>query len=479
MSTADPPPPATTDPPPATTPPPAQTTTTTNSTIIVPATTGPPVTTPPTTTRDPPRTTTRNPPETTPYTTHYVTTVSVITITTVVPHTTMISGTVTTVFETLTTTTQILTAIPDPHQSPPPSGPAQNWPRRDRHLQTWQIITIVIAVLALFSACASVVLLGWMRKKRKEDKTKGVLGIGIEPWDEKEKGASVEGVQHQQQQQQQQHVHGGAGSSGDPQGFNGIWPTEAGPGAPYGHIQDGSGSTYNSGYPEPRGYSSDMYTYDLSGGGGEGGGVGSGVSEADYHGLYVGLVMSPQQQAQSLTRGHGTMGYYGPNYQDEHYSEGTDCYSTTQPRVQYPTPPSHNNSSSPTSAVGLLRHGESRAMESMDYVDGYGHGQEQHVVVPNRQSTVDYFADADSRRESHDGTQESATLGRLDSRRAGPGGVNLLWQDPSNDRRQRDLGGEGARGPEGEGDLNWKVELSRKSPQALRGEVLEGDKGKG
>ncbi|KAG0089744.1 hypothetical protein BGZ93_009012 [Podila epicladia] len=399
----------------------------------------------------------------------------------------MISGTATTVYETLTTTTQTPTVIPDPHQSPPPLEPAQNWPNRDHHLQTWQITTIVIAVLALISACASMVLLGWMRKKRKEDKTKGVLGIGLEPWDEKEKGPSVEGAQPQQQQhqQQQQHVNGGAGSSGDPQGFNGVWPTGAGSGAPYGHSQDSSSSTYNSGYPDLRGYSSDIYTYDLSGGGVGGGGIGAGVSEADYHGLYGGLVMSPQQQA-PLPHGHGNTRYYGPNYQDEHYPEGADYYSINQPRVQYPTPPSHNTSSSPTSAMGLLRQGESRAMESMDYVDGYGHGQEQHVGASNRQSSVDYFADSDSRQESHDGTQESATLGRLDSRRVGPGGVNLLWDDPSKDRGQRDRGGGqgggGARGPAGEGDLNWKVELSRKSPQALRGEageVLESDKGKG
>ncbi|KAG0330749.1 hypothetical protein BG000_011539 [Podila horticola] len=459
--------------PPVTTPPPA---TTLNPPTTPPPTrtTNDPVTTPPprTTTRDPPKTT--DPPETTPYTTQYVTTVSVITITTVVPHTTMISGTVTTVYETLTTTTQIPTVIPDPHQAPPPLGPTtQNWPNRG-HLQTWQIITIIIAVLALFSACASVVLLGWMRKKRKEDINKGVLAIGLEPWDEKEKGASGDGTQ-QYQHQHQQHVHGGAGSSGDPQGFNGMWPTGAGPGAPYGHSQDGSGSTCNSGYPEPRAYSSDMYTYDLS----VGGAMGSGVSGADYHGLYGGLGMLPQQQVQPLPHGHGR-GYYGPNYQDELYPEGTDYYSTTQPRVQYPTPPSHNNTS-PTSAAGLLKH-ESRAMENVDYVDGYGHGQELSMGGPSRPVTVDYLADTDSRHESHDGTQESATLGRLDSRRTGPGGVNLLWDDPSKDRGQNDVGGGEARGPEGDGDLNWKVELNRKSPQALRGEgveVLEGGKGKG
>lgn len=307
-----------------------------------------------------------------------------------------------------------------------------------------------------------------MRKKRKEDKNKGVLGIGLEPWDEKEKrGVSVDGAQHQHHLQ---HVHGGAGSSGDPQGYEGTMWQGGGPGAYGQHGQEGSGATYHSGYPEPhqRGYSSDLYAYDLSGG--------TAVSEADHHGLYGGLVMSPQQVAMP----HGGTGYYKPSY--DGYPEGAEYYSTTQP-VQYPTPPNPSNTSpnhsstSPNSASVPLRHGESRAMESADYVDGYGHGHTS-VGVPSREAMGDYM-DVNSQRESHDGTQDSATLGRLDSRRTGPGGVNLLWDDPSKDRGQ-DLG---VRGPEGEGELNWKVELSRKSPQALlRGEgevVSEDGKGKG
>ncbi|KAF9369695.1 hypothetical protein CPB97_003371 [Podila verticillata] len=362
----------------------------------------------------------------------------------------MISGTVTTVYETLTTTTQIPTVIPDPHQSPPP--PSHDWPNRSGHLQTWQITTIVIAVLALFSACASVVLLGWMRKKRKEDKNKGVLGIGLEPWDEKEKrGVSVNGTQHQHQHQ---HVHGGAG--GD-QGHDGTMWQGGGPGAFGQQGHEGSGPTYPSGYPEhQRGYSSDLYAYDLSGG--------SGMSEADYPGLYGGLVMSPQQA--SMPQGGG---YYRPSYDE--YPEGPKYYTATQP-VQYPAPPNHSNTS-PNSIS--TPQGENRVMESMDYVDGYGHGQTS-AGARNRQATGDYV-DVISQRESHDGTEDSATLG-WDSKWTGPGGVNLLWDDPSKDRGQKDLG---ARGPEGEGDLNWKVELSRKSPQALlrgEGEVVS-DEGKG
>lgn len=366
----------------------------------------------------------------------------------------MISGTVTTVYETLTTTTQIPTVIPDPQQSPPPLS--HDWPNRSGRLQTWQTATIVIAVLALFSACASVVLLGWMRKKRKEDKNKGMLGIGLEPWDEKEKrGVSVDGTQHQHQHQQ---AHRGAGS-GD-QGHDGTMWQGGGPGAYGQHGHEGSGSTYPSGYPEHQlGYSSDLYAYDLSGG--------SGVSEADYHGLYGGLVRSPQQASMPQEGG-----YYRPSYDE--YPEGSEYYSATQP-VQYPAPPNHSNTS-PNSISMPPGQGENRAMESMDYVDGYGHGQ-MSVGVPNRQATGDSM-DVNSQRESHDGTEDSATLG-WGSKRTGPGGVNLLWDDPSKDRGQKDLG---ARGPEGEGDLNCKVELSRKSPQALlrgEGDVSEGGKGKG
>ncbi|KAF9207667.1 hypothetical protein BGZ59_011045, partial [Podila verticillata] len=274
----------------------------------------------------------------------------------------MISGTVTTVYETLTTTTQIPTVIPDPQQSPPPLS--HDWPNRSGRLQTWQTATIVIAVLALFSACASVVLLGWMRKKRKEDKNKGA-------------------------------------GSGD-QGHDGTMWQGGGPGAYGQHGHEGSGSTYPSGYPEHQlGYSSDLYAYDLSGG--------SGVSEADYHGLYGGLVRSPQQASMPQEGG-----YYRPSYDE--YPEGSEYYSATQP-VQYPAPPNHSNTS-PNSISMPPGQGENRAMESMDYVDGYGHGQ-MSVGVPNRQAMGDSM-DVNSQRESHDGTEDSATLG-WGSKRTGPG----------------------------------------------------------
>ncbi|KAF9934894.1 hypothetical protein FBU30_010161 [Linnemannia zychae] len=218
-TTTEPPPsvPPTSDPPPPITttaaPPPPVTTTTTTTTTDPPVTTSndpvttasksPPETTTTTTTSServttrqtsPPVTTTNSPfppTETTPpYITQYITTVSVITITTLVPHTTIISGSVTTVFSIETTTSLQPTLIPDPHQPPPPLYP---WANRSG-LRMWQIGLVVACILLLLALCFAAIILGWFRRRRQElrDQEDKVLD-GLEPWNDPATAAAVMG----------------------------------------------------------------------------------------------------------------------------------------------------------------------------------------------------------------------------------------------------------------------------------------------
>ncbi|KAF8953400.1 hypothetical protein BGZ46_003215 [Entomortierella lignicola] len=104
---------------------------------------------------------------TTPYTTHYITTLSIITVTTIVPKTTIISGAGTTIYITETTTTPTPTVIPDPNQEPPPTLIDSN-NGNGKSLQTWQIILIVVACLVVGIAIGAVILVGHIKRKRRE-----------------------------------------------------------------------------------------------------------------------------------------------------------------------------------------------------------------------------------------------------------------------------------------------------------------------
>ncbi|KAF9135221.1 hypothetical protein BGW39_004153 [Mortierella sp. 14UC] len=147
-----------------------------------------------TTTREtpPPITTTEGPlPETTtatPYTTQYITTVSVITITTLVPHTIVISGAVTTVYSMETTTSLQPTLIPDPRQPPPPWTTIGN----RNGIRAWQIGLVVAIILILLALCLAAVILSWFRKRRQElrDQEDKVVG-SREPWNDPATAAAV------------------------------------------------------------------------------------------------------------------------------------------------------------------------------------------------------------------------------------------------------------------------------------------------
>ncbi|KAF9191728.1 hypothetical protein BGZ51_006784 [Haplosporangium sp. Z 767] len=150
---------------------------------------------------DPPATattTTTTTTSTTPYTTHYITTVTFVTVTTMIPQPTIISGSVTTVYSLRTTTYMMPTIIPDPSQPPPPTIYAYPSNQDHRGLQTWQLTLIIVAALVMLSACTSVFLVGWIREQRREKreeekKDDDLLPVGLEPWNDPATAAAVMG----------------------------------------------------------------------------------------------------------------------------------------------------------------------------------------------------------------------------------------------------------------------------------------------
>ncbi|KAF9980465.1 hypothetical protein BGZ65_005074 [Modicella reniformis] len=87
-----------------------------------------------------------------------------ITITTVIPKTTSISGRGTTVFVTETTSTPSPTIIQDPTQEPPPGTHIDS--NNEEGLKVWQTILIVAACLVVAMAIAAVFVVGRIKKRR-------------------------------------------------------------------------------------------------------------------------------------------------------------------------------------------------------------------------------------------------------------------------------------------------------------------------
>ncbi|KAK3845957.1 MAG: hypothetical protein J3R72DRAFT_434937 [Linnemannia gamsii] len=222
-----------------TTPDPPITTTTTDPPVITTTTTkDPPEAT--TTTKDPPvtrvtTTSSRDPPRSTttpPYTTRYVTTISIVTVTTIVPQTTVISGRGTTVYITRSTTSPVPTIIQDPTQEPPPTTQIDPLTKGDG-LQTWQITLIIVASLVIMSAMGAVVLVGRIKRQRRKRDSVLFNGDGLESVLGSEMGESGKsnrplfggggggagggggGGGHQQQQQQQYYLAAQGGNGGD------------------------------------------------------------------------------------------------------------------------------------------------------------------------------------------------------------------------------------------------------------------------
>ncbi|KAF8951876.1 hypothetical protein BGZ46_003759 [Entomortierella lignicola] len=126
---------------------------------------------------------------TTPYTTHYITTISLVTITTFVPQTTVISGKATTIYSTEITVSSVPTIIPDPSQPPPPltlyhgGGPLP-----------WQIALISVASSILVAGCISLIIFVRTRRRRNKDKhDTDLMSVGIETWSDPNKNMMVVG----------------------------------------------------------------------------------------------------------------------------------------------------------------------------------------------------------------------------------------------------------------------------------------------
>ncbi|KAF8930739.1 hypothetical protein BGZ58_008068 [Dissophora ornata] len=114
---------------------------------------------------------------TTPYTTHYVTTISYVTVTTVVPKTTVVSGRGTTIYVTETTTTPTQTVIPDPNQAQP--GTYLDTNNSGDGMKTWQITLIIVACLVVSMAVGAVCLVGWLKKRRRNRDRESMYSDGF------------------------------------------------------------------------------------------------------------------------------------------------------------------------------------------------------------------------------------------------------------------------------------------------------------
>ncbi|KAF9296478.1 hypothetical protein BGZ88_012589 [Linnemannia elongata] len=103
----------------------------------------------------------------------------------------MISGSVTVVYATETTTSLQPTIIQDPRQPPPPLSTYAN--RNGFH--PWQIGLIVALILVLLALCLAAVVLTWFRKRRREfrDQEDKVVG-SREPWNDPATVAAVMGT---------------------------------------------------------------------------------------------------------------------------------------------------------------------------------------------------------------------------------------------------------------------------------------------
>ncbi|KAG0373870.1 hypothetical protein BGX24_011154 [Mortierella sp. AD032] len=100
----------------------------------------------------------------------------------------MISGSVTTVFSTETTTSLQPTLIPDPRQPPPPSSTLTN----GNGIHAWQIVIVVAFILILLALCLAAMILSWFRRRRRElrDQEDKVVG-SREPWNDPATAAAV------------------------------------------------------------------------------------------------------------------------------------------------------------------------------------------------------------------------------------------------------------------------------------------------
>ncbi|KAG0344575.1 hypothetical protein BG004_004350, partial [Podila humilis] len=450
LTTTDspPPPPVTTEPPASQQPTVTEATTlvTTKSSTIEPppeeTSTTSRITNPPehiTTTSTTRRTTPPPPtPPTTPVLPPPIPLPSSVSLTTLSPTTITTATSRTTAHRTiLSNTSTTTTPVPDDADVDPPQ---QEWPNRmgtPGHLQTWQVITIFVAVLAMMSACASVLLLGRWRRRRRRKSDDG-------DYDDDENG-EYEG----------DSGGSGSGSEKNSSGFTGLERWEqvvkeakrngraVGGGDRYGSIScdddnrnDNSGANghYRGAFDDSTGYHGDSQGYSGVGGGGIWVGDGAGGSNSyeaqrdgsDYSHF---IPRSPEPKAYSGQGfSHDMMyacglpsagvdsggdGYYGTHYMNEQYS--AEYYAQGQRAGQgFYTEAPH-----PTQPVG-----PNQVVERIGYIDMYGHDQAvSHPTFSRQQGTGDY---------QNPSSSQPASSGDFDL--SVDGGVNSPWDDPSMDR---------------------------------------------
>ena len=128
------------------------------------------------------------------FTTRYVTTVSVITITTLIPQKTRLSGSVTTIYVTRATTTLITISIPDPSQVLPRPSPSPSSTDQDAITSTiecWQFVVGVVSALVIALVVAALLFRGWLNKRQRDQAIQDFLASSNGR--EVEEGRGVEG----------------------------------------------------------------------------------------------------------------------------------------------------------------------------------------------------------------------------------------------------------------------------------------------
>lgn len=95
-------------------------------------------------------------------------------MTTIVPEPTVISGRGTTVYITRSTASPVPTIIQDPTQEPPPGAQVDSSSKGG--LQPWQITLIIVATLVIMGAVGAVVLVGRIKRQRRNRDTMLISG---------------------------------------------------------------------------------------------------------------------------------------------------------------------------------------------------------------------------------------------------------------------------------------------------------------
>lgn len=311
-----------------------------------------------------------------------MTTVTIITITTPVPETTRISGSVTTVYVNRTVTTRVPTIIQDPTQEPPP--PSSETQGDGSGLQTWQLTLIVVASLVVCLAIGAVALVSWIRKQKRPHNipfTKlDLRSAGLEPWDD------------------EQRFYKGSGTGTTTVSQRGSSPGGSSPGRTVtarAMPASGTGDYEHGPYLE--------------------------VYDPSQEPIALRLLNEDMQHYEQYTDwpdrpGEDLYGYPRFLREDDEYTGhvAPAMYPYAGPsRASYPAPPRPSISTSPgtsPSSPALYPLLEGRVSESTEYTDGHTHERSQSSGVQREHSSDQRSMGLGSSRESQDGTVRTGDM---------------------------------------------------------------------